>query len=130
MVFLMTNEKLWSAGALACERSNCGLNSSLERMNAAKYKAKGQWLRAAFSRHSSAPQSGGKFTSSKAQFFPELKSTRGRGNWGPNGRSQSTGLQAVLGFPGQPAFIAGRSSADAAPDRIRPYYSAQARRCQ
>jgi hypothetical protein len=35
---------------------------------------------------------------------------RGRGNWELNEGSQTTGLQAVLGFPGQPALSAGRSS--------------------
>jgi hypothetical protein len=45
-----------------------------------------------------------------APFFKaHFQSTRGRGSWGPNGRSQSTGLQAFLGFPGQPALIAGCS---------------------
>src|SRR5579864_8845338 len=84
-----------------------------------KHKAKSQWLRAksCFSRHSSAPQSDGKFTSSKAQFFPELKSTRRRGSWGPYGRSQSTGLLAFLGFPTQRAFIARRCLSGAAPVR-------------
>jgi hypothetical protein len=71
---------------------------ALKGMTAA-HKAKSQWLRAALSGRTSPPTSGGKFTSSKAQFFPELKSTRGRGSWGPYGRSQSTGLQAVLRFP-------------------------------
>jgi hypothetical protein len=32
---------------------------------------------------------------------------RGRGNWDPYGRPQTTELQAVSGFPGHPAFIAG-----------------------
>jgi hypothetical protein len=35
---------------------------------------------------------------------------QGRGNWELNEGSQTTGLQAVSGFPGQPAFSAGRSS--------------------
>src|SRR5437868_12955297 len=84
-----------------------------------KHKAKSQWLRAKSrsSRHSSAPQSGGKFTSSKAQFFPELKSTRGRGNCRPNGRPQTAGVQAVLGFPTQRTFIARRCLSGAAPVR-------------
>ena len=36
-----------------------------------------------------------------------FQSTRGRGNWDPNGRPQTTEVQAVLEFPpDQPAFIA------------------------
>ena len=32
-------------------------------------------------------------------FRAHFQSTRGRGSWDPNGRPQSTELQAVLGFP-------------------------------
>jgi hypothetical protein len=35
---------------------------------------------------------------------------QGRGNWELNEGSQTTGLQAFSGFPGQSAFSAGRSS--------------------
>jgi hypothetical protein len=39
--------------------------------------------------------------------FSTLQVAGGRGNWGPNDRSQSTEVQAVSGFPAQPVFSAG-----------------------
>jgi hypothetical protein len=42
---------------------------------------------------------------SRSAAFPTLQVIGGRGSWGPNGRSQSTGVQAVSGFPISQAFI-------------------------
>jgi hypothetical protein len=42
---------------------------------------------------------------SRSAAFPTLQVIGGRGSWGPNGRSQSTGVQAVSGFPTNQAFI-------------------------
>lgn len=41
---------------------------------------------------------------SRSAAFPTLQVVGGRGNWDPYGRPQTTELQAVLGFPGQPNF--------------------------
>jgi len=69
-----------------------------------KLRAKGQEPKTAFFPHSrDLSNGGGDVLLRNASLSDTLQSTRGRGSWDPNGRPQSTGLQA---FPGLPADAA------------------------
>jgi len=52
---------------------------------------------------------------------PTLQVVGGRGNWDPNGRPQTTEVQAVLGFPPVNQLLLLMDSADAAPGENHAY---------
>ena len=63
-----------------------------------KLRAKSQRPRAAFLSHSR-DLSNGDVLRRNASLSDTLQSIRGRGNWDPNGRPQTTEVQAVSGLP-------------------------------